>query len=151
MHKFILVLTVGLCSALGSAASESTDVMAVVKHWSDAFNRGDVKATLATCAEETSILDDVPPHEWHGVGACSKWLADDAAYDKQNDITHTVVTFGAARHIGITADRAYVVAPASFTYLQKGKPVKETAVVTMSLQKSASGWHITGWAWADDA
>jgi len=150
MHKFIIALTVGMLSAAGSGASENTDVMAVVNQWSDAFNRGDTKSILATCAEETSILDDVPPHEWHGVGACAKWIADDVAYDKKNDITHAVATFGAARHIDITADRAYVVAPANFTYAQKGKQVKETAVVTMTLQKSASGWHITGWAWADD-
>jgi len=150
MHKFIVALAVGLLSATGSGASENADVMAVLKQWSDAFNRGDAKSILATCAGEASILDDVPPHEWHGAGACSKWLADDVAYDKKNDITHAVVTFGEAKHIDVTANHAYVVAPANFTYTQKGKPVKETAVVTMTLRKSAGGWHITGWAWADD-
>jgi ketosteroid isomerase-like protein len=123
--------------------------MAVVKQWSDAFNAGDAKSALATCAEQTSILDDVPPHEWHGVGACSRWMADDAAFMKKNEITHATVTFGATRHIDITADRAYVVAPADFTYRRKGIEIRETATVTMTLQRSETGWHITGWAWAD--
>jgi ketosteroid isomerase-like protein len=149
MHRLIVVFAAGMLVSGWCGASEKTDVMAVVKQWSDAFNKGDAKSALATCADQTSILDDVPPHEWHGVGACSRWMNDDAAFMKKNGITHAAVTFGPALHIDVTAERAYVVAPAEFNYLQQGKPVKETATVTMTLQKSETGWHITGWAWAD--
>jgi ketosteroid isomerase-like protein len=149
MRKLIFIFAVGALAAGWCGATEQTDVMAVVKQWSDAFNTGDAKSALAACAEQTSIIDDVPPHEWHGVGACSRWMSDDAAFMKKNEFTHAVVTLGKARHVDVTADRAYVVVPADFTYIQKGKQVKETAVVTMTLQKSGTGWHITGWAWAD--
>lgn len=149
MHKLILAFAAGMLASGWCGATEKADVMAVMKQWSDAFNKRDAKSALATCAEQTSILDDVPPHEWHGVGACSRWMTDDAAFMKNNEITDAAVTFGAARHIDVTADRAYVVAPAEFTYLRKRKPVKETATVTMTLQKSETGWHITGWSWAD--
>ena len=149
MYKLIVVFAAGMLASTWCGASDKTDVMAVVNQWRDAFNKGDAKSALATCAEQTSILDDVPPHEWHGVGACSRWMNDDAAFMKRNEITNAAVTFAAARHLDVTADRAYVVAPAEFTYLQKGKPVKEAATVTMVLQKTETGWHITGWAWAD--
>ncbi len=150
MHKLIAAFAAGMLATGWCGASEKTDVMAVLKQWSDAFNKRDAKSALATCADQTSILDDVPPHEWHGVGACSRWMNDDSAFMKENAITDAAVTFGPARHIDVTADRAYVVAPAQFTYLRKGKPVKETATVTMTLKNSETGWHITGWSWADD-
>jgi ketosteroid isomerase-like protein len=108
MWKSIVVLAVGLLAGAWCGASEKADVMAVMKQWSDAFNKGDVKSALAACADQTSILDDVPPHEWHGVGACSRWMTDDAAFMKKNEITHATVTLGTARHIDITADVAYV-------------------------------------------
>ncbi len=149
MHKLIVVCAAGMLASGWCGASEQSDVMAVMKQWSDAFNKRDSKSALATCADQTSILDDVPPHEWHGVGACSRWMADDAAFMKKNAITHATVAFGTARHIDVTAGVAYVVVPAEFTYLRQGKPVKETATVTMILQKSENGWHITGWSWAD--
>ena len=32
---------------------------------------------------------------------------------------------------------------------KKGKPMNETgSVLTITLQKGAAGWRITGWAWA---
>ena len=150
MHKLIAIFAAGMLITGWCEASENSDVMAVMKQWSDAFNKGDAKSALATCAGETSILDDVPPHEWHGAGACARWMTDDAAFMKKNAISHATVAFGTARHIDIAAGVAYVVAPAQYTYQRQGKPVKETATVTMILQKSENGWHITGWSWADD-
>jgi ketosteroid isomerase-like protein len=149
MYRLIAAFAAGLLASGWCGASEKADVLAVVNQWSDAFNKGDAKSALAICADQTSILDDVPPHEWHGAGACSRWLSDDAAFMTKNEITQATVAFGPARHIDITADRAYVVAPAEYSYLRQGNSVKETATVTMTLQKSATGWHITGWAWAD--
>jgi hypothetical protein len=32
----------------------------------------------------------------------------------------------------------------------KGKPMKQSgSLVTVALQKGASGWRMTGWAWSD--
>jgi hypothetical protein len=53
--------------------------------------------------------------------------------------------------IDITADRAYVVVPASYEFKKNGKPTKETgSMFTFALQKGEAGWRITGWAWAKD-
>jgi hypothetical protein len=42
--------------------------MSVVNHVVVAFNKSDAK-TAAACGEQTSIIDEFPPHEWHGAGA----------------------------------------------------------------------------------
>jgi ketosteroid isomerase-like protein len=148
-HGLIVSFAAGLLASGWCAASDQTDVMAVASQWRDAFNKRDTSAGVATCADETSIVDDIPPFEWHGAGACSRWMNDDAAFMKKNAITQPHVVFGTARHVDVAGDRAYMVAPADFTYLQQGKPVKETATVVMTFQKGVNGWRITGWTWAD--
>jgi ketosteroid isomerase-like protein len=132
-----------------AAADDKTDVMAVVNQFIDGFNKGDVKSAVATCADEASIIDEFPPYEWHGAGACSKWAADFDADAKKNDITPGPVTLGKARHLTVAGDRAYVVLPAQYAYKQKGKDVTQKgSTLTVALQKGAAGWRIVAWSWA---
>jgi len=148
MHKIFVVAAVAVLVAGPAGANEKTDVMVPVHQFVDGFNKGDIKSALAACAEQTSIIDEFPPHEWHGAGACSTWANDYDADAKKNGITDGIVTLGNPRHVDITGDRAYVVVPANFTYKQKGKPAKETgSMLTISLQKTSVGWRMTGWAW----
>jgi hypothetical protein len=116
-------------TAIQAVASESTDVMVAVHQFIDGFNKGDIKSALAACADQTSIIDEFPPHEWHGAGACSTWANDYVADAKKNGITDGIVTLGTPRHIDVTADRAYVVVPANYTFKQNGKPMKETGSI----------------------
>jgi ketosteroid isomerase-like protein len=150
MRKFILVLVVAAWAAAAPAAtSEKSAVMATVHQFVDGFNKGDVKTAIAACADQTSIIDEFPPHEWHGAGACANWANDFDADAKKNGITDEVVTLGEPRHVDITGDRAYAVVNADYTFKQKGKPMKETAsVMTFALQKSPAGWRIAAWAWS---
>ena len=149
MHKIFVALAVAVLVAGPTFASEKTDVMVSVHQFVDGFNKGDMKSVLAACADQTSIIDEFPPHEWHGAGACSKWLDDFDADAKKNGITDGVVTLSNPRHVDVAADRAYVVIPANYAFKQKGKLVKETgSMITLALQKGVAGWRITGWAWA---
>jgi hypothetical protein len=154
MQKIILALVVATLAVgqtgMGQTAlSEKKEVMAIVHQFVDGFNKGDTKAATSACADQASIIDDFPPHEWHGEGACLNWMNDYDADAKKNEITDGIVTLGKPRHIDITADRAYVVAPANYAYKKKGKPVDENgSIFTLALHKGASGWRITGWAWA---
>jgi hypothetical protein len=109
-----------------------------------------MKAVLATCGDTISIVDDFPPYEWHGAGACGKWSSDFDAFGKANEITTQAVTLGKPRHIDITADRAYAVVPVTYTFTTKGKPMKQSgSLITVTLQKVGSGWHLNTWAWSD--
>ena len=129
--------------------SAQTAVLVSVRQFVDGFNKGDTKTLLAACADQTSILDEFPPHEWHGTGACAKWVSDFDADAKKNGITDGVVTLSNPSHVDITADHAYVVIPANYAFKQKGRPVSEVgSIITLTLQKSQSGWRITGWSWA---
>jgi hypothetical protein len=149
MHKILIALAVAVLAAGPAAASEKTDVMVAVHQFVEGFNKGDTKTAAAACADQTSIIDEFPPHEWHGAGACSKWMDDYEADARKNGITDGIVTLSKPRYIDITADRAYVVVPANYTFKKKGKLVKEIgSMLTLALQKGEAGWRITGWAWA---
>lgn len=149
MRKIILLLTLLLVTTGRLLAAEQADVMGPVNQIVDAFNKGEIKRVLVICTDDMAIIDDVPPHEWHGPGACAKWFADWDTNAKKNGITDARVSIGKPRHADITGDHAYVVVPATYTYKLNGKPVKEKDNTwTFTLQKADSGWRINGWAWA---
>src|SRR4029077_15851131 len=130
-------------------ASEQTDVLAPIHQFVDAFNKGDAKTALAACAAETSIIDEFPPHEWHGAGACRQWADDYVANAKKDGISDGIVMLGEPKHVDVNGDRAYVVIPTDYTYKQNGKPMKETkSAFAFALHKGAEGWRITAWSWA---
>ena len=148
MRKLIVALAVALAAG-PAAASEKTDMMATLHQFMDGLNKGDVKTALAACASPASIIDEFPPHEWQGATACADWANDFEAYNKKSGITDPIATIGKPRHIDITGDRAYVVAPATYTYKEKGKKLTESgSTLTVALQKGAAGWRMTGWAWS---
>ncbi len=149
MRAVVIGLALAVLAAGPAVATNKSDVMSVIQQWVDAFNKGDAKAAAAACADQTSIIDDFPPYEWHGSGACAKWYGEFQAATKAENTTDHAVTLGKPRHIDVMSDHAYVVVPAGLSYVKKGAPVKETSTVTMSLQKGTSGWRITGWSWAD--
>jgi hypothetical protein len=150
MRKMMMTtIAVAIATVATVIAAEQTDVMATVNQLVTAFNTGDSKGLVALCTGEMCIIDEFPPHEWHGSGTCAKWLADYGADAKKNGITDGAVSIGQPRHVDITGDRAYVVVPANYTYQENGKPKNETnATWTFTLQKVEAGWRVTGWAWA---
>lgn len=149
MHKIIIALATVVVATGPAIASEETDVMVPVHQFVDGFNKNDTKTALAACADQTSIIDEFPPHEWHGPGACSNWADDYVADAKKNGITDGVVTLHKPLHIDITADRAYVVVPSDYRFKKNGKVAKEIgSMFTFALQKGATGWRIIAWSWA---
>jgi ketosteroid isomerase-like protein len=149
MRKLMIAVAVALLVTKSLFAAEKDDVLAVVKQCNDAFNQGDVKAAVALGTDEMSIIDEFPPHEWHGPGAFAKWFADYDADAKKNGITDGKVTIGKARHVDINGDRAYAVLSATYSWKQNGKPKKESSLWTFTLLKTKDGWRITGWCWAN--
>jgi ketosteroid isomerase-like protein len=142
-------LGVALLGPHPAAATERDEVMKTVHQWVDSLNTGDTKTAIAACAEETSIVDEFPPHEFHGAGACARWVIALDAYNQSLGLTDSMVTLKKPRRVDITADRAYVVAPTDFHFKENGKPGTELgALFTVALHKSQAGWRITGWAWS---
>lgn len=148
--KIILAgLAVTLLLSRPAAATEQEEVMKTVHQWVDSLNKGDTQSAIAACAGQTSIVDEFPPHEWHGAGTCAKWVTELEAYNRKLGLTDSMVTLGKPRRIDVTADRAYVVAPTDFHFKEHGKDGAELgALFTVALQKGQAGWRITGWAWS---
>ena len=145
---FAVAVALVPAAALAAGAPEKSDVMAVVQRFTDSLNKGDVKAALATCAAQSTIIDEFPPYHWQG-NACTDWANDFEAFNKQAGITEPIATLGKPRHVDITADRAYVVAPATYTYKEHGKRKNESgSTMTVALHKGADGGRLNGWAWS---
>ena len=149
MNKLLIALMFAVPMAAPARAADGTAVMLVVRNWVDAFNSGDTNSAIATCADQTSIVDDFPPHEWHGAGACSTWFSDFQAMSRSGGITKAAINVGKPWHIDVSAEVAYVVAPTTLSFLRKGAPVKNNGILTITLRRGAPGWRITGWVWSD--
>ena len=146
-HVYLVaILAVGLAS--GAAAAGPDRMMTPIHQFMDGFARGDMK--LAAGAHEASgvtIVDEVPPHLWTGRTAFAAWGADLAKDDKAAGISNEMVTLGAPTRREVTGDHGYVVAPAVFTYKQKGVAMREPAHMTFALERSPGGWKIAAWTW----
>jgi Domain of unknown function (DUF4440) len=151
MHKLIISLAISLTVIGPSAvASEETDVMFPVQQFVEGFNKSDAKMAEAACAEEAWIIDDFPPHLWHGAGAASKWFKAYEAYATANSVSETSITLEKPRHVDVTGADAYVVVPTTLRFKKKAESVNETGVMTLTLHKAAKGWQITAWSWTDN-
>ena len=74
----MISVTIVTRAAGPAAATKETDVMVPVHQFIDGFNKNDTRTAIAACADQTSIIDEFPPHEWHGAEACWNWAK---AYD----------------------------------------------------------------------
>jgi len=127
----------------------STEPLAAVRNYIDAFNRADEKAMAAAFASSASILDGLAPHTWQGPKAGEQWYRDVLVAGEHEGAKDYFVTLGSPWHVNVTGDSAYVVLPATMKFSVHGKQVTQTgSVYTVALRKSGAGWLITAWAWA---
>ena len=135
----------------GSFASDRSDVVDVVSRYLDNLDSQHpekVQVALGLCDSPASILDEFPPHEWHGPTACADWWKGFLAYNDKNGITPDEGALGTPQTVDVNGDRAYFVAPLTYTYKQNGKSIKETASFAVALRRTSAGWRITGWAYS---
>ena len=154
LHAAALAATSFGCASTHAAevkTPEQKAVMTVVNVFVVSFNAGDTAKALEMCTDEMSIIDEFPPHEWHGAGALKKWLADFDSNARQEGISDSIVTCKAPRHLDVKGDYAYVVVPSDYTWKQKGQPMMESdSLFTFALHKEKAGWKITGWSWSNN-
>lgn len=141
---FVFILT-----ATSAFASPKTDVVAAVHQYFDNLDKDKLQTSLAVCDSDVSILDEFPPHVWHGANACADWFKAWNTYNENNGITDAVATLDTPWSVDVNGDRAYFVAPSTYTYTQNGRAVKELhAVFTVALRRTDAGWRITAWSWS---
>ena len=77
-----------------------------------AFNKGDVAGIHAAhVTGDVSLMDEVPPHLWHGPKAIDAWLTDLAAHDKARGRTDGVVTLSKPQVMTTQGNDGYAVVP----------------------------------------
>src|ERR1019366_1184080 len=135
-------------SSASAVASEKTDVVAAVHRYFDNLDPDKLETALAMCDSHVSILDEFPPHEWHGPTACADWWKGYLAYNNKSGITPVDGVLGAPQTVDVNGDYAYFVAPLTYTYKQHGKSIKETASFAVALRRTQAGLRITGWAYS---
>jgi hypothetical protein len=149
MHSILLALALTTLGAHHATAPEDSAVMHTVNQFIDAFNKGDEKTASALCSDISSIVDELPPYEWHGAGACAAWMNAWDADAKTKGITAAAVVAARPRHLDVTGDRAYVVLPVTYTTTMATKTEKETASsLIITLQRRGPAWRLVAWAWS---
>lgn len=149
MKKSLLAFAFAVLAVSSLARAQTADVMVVVNRFVEGANKGDAQLLASACAEKTSIIDEFPPHEWHGAGSCLAWMKDSGIDAKKNGYTDGAVTLGEPTHVDISGNRAYVVIPSNYAFKQRGVPMKEVgSSFAFVLQKGAAGWRIIAWSWA---
>src|SRR5882762_2379730 len=101
-------------SPRSAVASEKTNVVAAVNRYFDNLGKDTLETALAMCDSHVSILDEFPPHEWHGPTACAAWWKALNAYDEKEGIAAGAAALGTAWTVDVTGDRAYFVGPATY-------------------------------------
>jgi ketosteroid isomerase-like protein len=144
-------LVVSSCALFLAAApmahAGDAGVEATIRQFADAFNKGDMKTAKALHIAAPVITDEVAPYIWSGAKAFDSWGADLGKAETAEGKSGGKVAIGAPTRENVSGDRAYVIAPSTYTFQQKGQTMRETAQITMTLEKQASGWKIASWTW----
>jgi hypothetical protein len=144
----VMVALVFAISSPATFASDKSDVVDAVNRYLANLETDKIQTAVAMCDSEVSILDEFPPHVWHGTTACADWWKGLLAYNEKSGITDSDATLGKPWTVDVTGDRAYFVAPMTYSYKQNGKSVKESASFAVALKRTQAGWHITSWTYA---
>jgi hypothetical protein len=152
MRMRYLTLATVVCACLGASAGAQTPdspLMAPIQKFIDSFNKGDSVGASSTHAASADlvIIDEVPPFVWRGAKAFEEWSTALDRESKQGGITDQMVTISAPTRTESSADSAYVIVPAVYTYKEKGVAMREAAQMTFVLKKGPTGWLIHGWTW----
>ena len=135
---------------LAATAAHAGDaaVEAPVRQFAATINKGDVVGAKATHVASPVIIDEVAPYLWSGPTAFDAWLKALGAAESAEGKTDAVVALGTPIREIVSADHAYVVWPATYSFIQKKRPMRETAEWSFTLEKSGGRWKIGSWTWS---
>jgi hypothetical protein len=138
----ILLLMTAPMAHAGDAGVDAT-----MRQLTDAFAKLDMKAIKALHVAAPSINDEFAPFHWGGANAFDSWLAALGKSEAAQGISGGQMAIGAPSREVVSGTSAYVTAPATYTFKQKGMTMRETAQFTFVLNKEASGWKVASWTW----
>lgn len=111
---FILLAACAMVSATAARAGDSA-ISAPIKAMTAAFNKGDIAAVKAQHVAQPTIIDNVAPFIWSGPGGFDAWINDLGKAEAAEGKSDGIVFFGEPVDEVVSGDRAFVVAPCSYT------------------------------------
>ena len=121
--------------------------MVAIRRFVDGFNSNDVNLIVTACADETTIIDDFPPHQWSGRGAAAAWLRDMNEMATMYGMSDPAVILEEPS-MAIVSDRnAYLVVPIDVRWRDNGAPAARRGFMAVVLQDEADEWRISTLAW----
>jgi ketosteroid isomerase-like protein len=148
------IITLGFMAALAAAgaaaaATSTASLEKPIHQFIDGFDKGDMVAVAGAYAPgDITIVDEVAPYLWRGPDAVKAWAADLDKDIQTRGLSDASVTLGGVARAEVEGDKAYVIMRATYAYKQHGVAMHEPARMTYTLNKTADGWKITGWAWS---
>ena len=134
-----------MTAPMAHAADAGVDT--TMRQLTDAFGKLDMKAIKALHVAAPAINDEFAPFHWSGANAFDTWLAALGKSEAAQGISGGQMAISAPSREVISGSHAYIVAPATYTFKQKGMTLRETAQFTFILRKEASGWKVASWTW----
>jgi len=126
-------------SVIAGAETPEAQLMVPIRHFSDSFNKGDMKAAAATLSSSgVTIIDEISPHIWEGPNAFDTYLKAFAAFDQAEGITDEAYKPGKPIRVEVNGIDGYVVLPVVYTFKKKGAPMQEAAHMVYVLRKGTA-------------
>ena len=133
------------------AGVTTSDPMAAVRAFVDAFNNDDAEGAEAACVDEPQIIDDFPPYQWSGSHAVTKWYGDMASMAEEYAMSEPSVALRDPLHVIVSHHSGYVVVPIDVRWQEDGARAERTGFLTMTLREDGEGWRISACAWTWEA
>ena len=128
-------------------ASTDAGPMVAIRRFVEGFNDNDVNLMLAACADETTIIDDFPPHQWSGRGATTTWLRDMNEMATTYGMSDPAVILEEPSMAIVSERNAYLVVPIDVRWLEYGDPAASRGFMAVALRDEAEEWRILTLAW----
>jgi hypothetical protein len=124
--------------------------MVAVRRFVEGFNNDDVDQAQAACLDETSIIDDFPPHQWTGCRATTRWYRAMAGWAAEYGMSDWSLTLDEPRHVIVSGRDAWVMVPVAARWLEDGAPADSTGSLAVALREPPDGRRISAFAWTWD-
>lgn len=148
-------------ATFGAQSSVPVDpgIFTPIKAFADSFNaawQGGPTSMPDIFTDDISVIDLFPPFYWHGKSEVVSWYSmimpskGDRALRQHVELgSPFIVTVGVGERRSTTGsgDTAYVVVPATLTYVFNGKPQITKAVYSWTLRREGGRWRVCAHSW----
>jgi ketosteroid isomerase-like protein len=151
MKALGLILFASAALAVPAFAAQTggpnAEVTAVVDAALNAPLKGDMGRFRAQYAPDCVFADEFAPFLWTGPGAVDRWAMSGGRMYQETQHRDGKATFGPARYVYVSGDRAFVVEPVKGEATVRGRPYAQDGAFAFSLARIDGRWKITSQTW----